>query len=448
MILIVVLLLFLVRVGLKLTLVGMRVSSYAYKRLKRIREDRVGVKKDSAVVAGAKTTVATVGKVAKVSLEIIIGLLDKAIGILNKLLLSMGTVAIIVEAILAFVLVGGAGYFVMFMMDDEENRYDLESHQELVEVIAGVGNQTASTGGTWEDFLDSLFGNSDSDDDTGGGTGGTGGGTGGTGGGTGGTGSSVGTPGWSGNGFALNAMDIYSKYEYDGTGGDAGVSINGVTLYTGIPWEDDGNWYEFSIGAASSYLDYNVGKGLSTRSSVHTDNYNSGSGIVKEGVNCVGIAWMPIFCFLNVNDDGSFSQAYTSGLCNKYYGVVILEKDGVTYYMPVCSGGDNKGHTFPGGLAQTYIAHETTVDLEYGVVSLDAGTNPNDLALLDWDGIDMEGHAVSVEDFRNNWKTAVTYQGAVVGNCGHPSLTIECHANFKSALAGYSIKGYIMHKTN
>ena len=248
---------------------------------------------------------------------------------------------------------------------------------------------------------------------------------------------------WNGDGFELNAMDIYKAYSFS-TGSVAGQTINGVKLYDSIPWSDDGNWYKFSVNAASDYLEYNVGSPIKAGSSFHIDNYNSASPITKNGVSCMGIAWMPIFCFINTNEDGSLASAYDSSVCDQYYGAVILEKNGNTYYMPICSGGDNKGHTFPGGLAQTYIGNGTVADLNKGTLTINAG-GATDQSMLKWNGSPMHGKEIGIEDFRNNWSTATTYNGGGMGS--HPALTIETHKNFANALSGYTIKGYVIHKS-
>ena len=247
---------------------------------------------------------------------------------------------------------------------------------------------------------------------------------------------------WTGDGFELNAMDVYTAYTFN-KGSETGITINGVKLYSNIPWQFDGNWYKFSVNAASDYLEYNLGSPIKAGSSFHIDNNNSASPINKNGVDCMGIAWIPIFCFINTNEDGSLASSYGDSVCEKYYGAVILENNGNTYYMPICSGGDNKGHTFPGGLAQTYIGNGTVADLSNGTVKINAGGSV-DQANLKWNGSPMHGMEIDIDDFRSNWSTATTYNGGGMGS--HPSLTIETNKVYVNALAGYNIKGYIIHK--
>lgn len=250
---------------------------------------------------------------------------------------------------------------------------------------------------------------------------------------------------WDGDGLALNAMDMYSKVSYTGVGSKVGsININGVNLYTGIPWADDGNWYQLDTSSVSSYLSKNLGKPLQGGSAFHTDNNNSSSPRNMAGVNCAGISWTPIFCFLNVNDDGSFSASYDRALCNKFYGVVILSKDGKKYYLPICSGGDNKGHTFPGGMVQTYIGNSTRLNMSSGVIKIDSSNNATDQAKITWNGQRAHGMEISFSTFKSSWATAVKYGNGGMGS--HPQLTIETHSNFKNALDGFSIDGFIIHK--
>lgn len=248
---------------------------------------------------------------------------------------------------------------------------------------------------------------------------------------------------WTGNGFELNAMDIYKSYSFSSSGSASNIVINGVQLYNDMPWKDDGNWYKFSVNAASDYLEYNLGSPIKAGSSFHTDNNNSDSPINRNGIDCMGIAWMPIFCFIDTNADGSLASTYDGDVCDLFYGVVILENNGKTYYMPICSGGDNKGHTFPGGLAQTYIGNGTVADLNKGTVTINAGGS-TDQALLEWNGSPMHGTEIDIEEFRKNWSTSTTYNGG--GMSHHPALTIETNKAFAKKLSSYTIKGYIIHK--
>lgn len=256
-----------------------------------------------------------------------------------------------------------------------------------------------------------------------------------------------GEPGtWTGDGLQANALDFYDQVRFGRKGVATGININGVQLYNGIPWDDDGNWYKLDTGAVSDYLEQNLGKSLTTSSSVHTDNYNTSSPISHNNVSCMGIAWQPIYCFCDISEAGGFSPGYSGSLCNQYYGVAILEKDGTEYYIPICSGGDNKGHTWPGGFVQTYVGNGTTLNTDTNTITISSG-GATDQANCLWGDQRIHGLSLTMDAFVGGWKTEMGYQHARnIGSSGHPMLSLETHRNFKEALAGYEVKGFIIHK--
>lgn len=250
---------------------------------------------------------------------------------------------------------------------------------------------------------------------------------------------------WSGSGLQARAMDFYSSYSYTGKGSSTNISVNDVKLYNGIPWSDDGNWYELNIDSVNSYLTSNIGKPLQGASSFHADDYNEKTAKHMNGVPCARISWMPIFCFCDVDESGGFSPAYTTSLCNQdsRYGVVVLEKNGERFYLPVCSGGDNKGHTWPGGIVQTYIGNGTRYDSSTGKIVISSG-GALDQKAVTWGGVKAHGMTMTMSEFVSGWAGNVKYNGG--GMNAHPSLTVELPTVYKNALTGYKIVGFIMHK--
>ena len=250
---------------------------------------------------------------------------------------------------------------------------------------------------------------------------------------------------WSGSGIALKAMDFYTPVKFDTKGTATSVNINDVKLYTGIPWDDDGKWYQLNTDSVKSYVKTNLGKELSSDSSAHIDQNNSSTKISKNGVDCAGIAWFPIFCFSDINEDGSIAKNYSKSLCNQYYGVAILEKGGSTYYLPICSGGDNKGHTWPGGLVQTYVGNGTRYNNSSDIITFNSGGTQDTKDCL-WGSNKISGMTMSMSEFVGGWGTQMGYQNPKnVGRIGHPMLTIEANKSYQKALSGYSIKGFIIH---
>lgn len=247
---------------------------------------------------------------------------------------------------------------------------------------------------------------------------------------------------WQGDSLAFSALDMYDKYNYTGKGTAVVSLTNGVSLYNGIPWADDGTWYQLDLDSVSRYLNSVLNKTLNFRSSLHTDNYND-VAVSKDSVVCAGIAWLPIYSFCSFTDSGTFSPAWSGSLAGsgKCYGVAILEKNGTTYYLPIASGGDNKGHTWPGGLAQTYIGNGTRVSGNN--ITFNSG-GASDRAALKWDDKLMHGLTVSSSDLKSGWATLCKYNGG--GMTSHPSITIETTTEMIQALSGYSVKGFIIHR--
>lgn len=250
---------------------------------------------------------------------------------------------------------------------------------------------------------------------------------------------------WSGESLAFEAMDMYNKFTYTGKGTEIINLGSGVKLYSGIPWSDDGTWYQLDLNDVNEYYKKNLGAEIVEKTGFHYDNHND-KGVSKDGVICAGISWLPIYSFLSLDEHGK----NTNGNWNNHmvsegpdrYGVVILEKNAQTFYLPIASGGDVKGHTWPGGFLQTYIGHNTK--LEDGILTLDGGYSSADHRDCRWNGTSIHHMKISMSEFVNGWKTNMTYQGTSMAN--HPHYSIELHNDFVKQLKGYKIKGYIIHK--
>lgn len=265
------------------------------------------------------------------------------------------------------------------------------------------------------------------------------------------SGSSSGGNTWDGDGLQLKADDMYSHYKFTGVGSvtDPAISINGVNLYSGIPWSDDGNWYELNLTAVSNYLNKNLGTPLSNKTAFHTDNYNTSNPIKKNDIFCAGIAWMPIFCFCDVDNTGAYNPGYSGTLAGgeDRYGVAVLEKNGQKFYFPICGGGDNKGHVWPGGLVQTYVGNGTTLDMNSGMIKFSSGGNKSDIIGCKWGNEQINGKEMSLKDFVDGWKTKMNYNGALATKEGHPMLSLELNSAYiNSGLKEYKIVGFIMHR--
>ena len=258
---------------------------------------------------------------------------------------------------------------------------------------------------------------------------------------------------WNGEGLAMNATDMYDTFTFDGKGARTNINVNGVYLYTGIPWSNDSKWNILNQNSVNDYLKKNLGVGLREGSSFHTDNNNGKTPRNIQGVNCAVVSWMPIFSFINSTDTGNLS-GWSGTIAESGYGVVILEKNGQTFYLPICGGtvasgashGDNKGHIWPGGLVQTYIGSGTKLNTSTGNITISSGRRQSDIRLLKWGSDLMHNKTMSLSEFQLNWKVKASYNGVNLYRAGHPQFTVETNSIYQNAFNGYAIKGFIMHK--
>ena len=156
--------------------------------------------------------------------------------------------------------------------------------------------------------------------------------------------------------FATDPHDFLFKVSF-GSGASVVGSIDGVDLYNGMPFNDDGHWYKFDYDAVNSYTQSAVGSNCKI-GTVYQDDYNVGSQ-VRDGVTCHNIAFCGMMACLGSDDTGIVNPGFGSSNNPYYYGVAVFEKDGLLYYWPVCAK-DNAGHGFPGGVAHTLINSQTS----------------------------------------------------------------------------------------
>lgn len=231
------------------------------------------------------------------------------------------------------------------------------------------------------------------------------------------------------NGLSFKATDMTKSVNF-ATGSSTGISIDGVPLYSGNPWTKTSGWYGLDKNKADSYLNKYLGTSYETYSGAHTDNNSSRSNITVDGVTCFPISWYPIMSMCDVENGSPVGWSRSSA--NKWKGVAILEKGGNTYYLPICSGGDNKGHTWPGGFAQTYITNGTTANSTSVVIPRSDGN------AIKWNGSVINSNSFTYSELLN-YSTALTYNG---GSVSSPKLGIEANSAKTGALRGYTLLGF------
>lgn len=252
--------------------------------------------------------------------------------------------------------------------------------------------------------------------------------------------------GYAGGSLSFNPYDMYNKFSLGQ--GQIVSTVNGIPLYDGLPWADDGKWYQLNTDAVNAYCQEWLGKGLSGDSSWHNDPNLVHNTVDKDGVTSMLIAVYPIFAFCPISDGGN-PTGWTINMAAKAKAVAILEKDGKTFYLPMGSGTqtgyyDNKGHTWPGGLVQTYIPNASVVNNNSVVIQGD-----DNRGKLKWNGtcISQMTTPIPLTDFTSLWSTVVTYKGAIVG-ATHPMLSIETTSSNKNAFKDYKIVGFLAHDFN
>lgn len=248
---------------------------------------------------------------------------------------------------------------------------------------------------------------------------------------------------WSGDGFAFIAMDAYESFNYQASATSLTKLSNGVELYTAIPWGDDGNWYRMKVGVVNDYVSKNLGKGLVTGTTCHKDDNNSASAKSINGINCLQVAWYPIHSFKDTQENGQIAGGWNGSDTQGRYGVAILEKGETTYYLPITAGADSKGHTYPGGMVQTYIGSNS--ELVNGNVVINSG-GASDQKYVTWGNSPAHNQSIPIDDFRSGWSSNTGYNGSSVTS-GHPSLSLEVNSVLANEInkANYNLVGYIIH---
>ena len=240
-------------------------------------------------------------------------------------------------------------------------------------------------------------------------------------------------------GLKQDAMNFYDVYS-DSTGNVVDTLSTGVDIYDGLPpWS--GSCYKLNTGKCNKYVEEYVGvasKGFTT-----AKDDNNTKLVVKESINAAGISAFPILAFCNIDDYGqSINWEYTTASTIK--GAAILSKGGKTYYMPCTSGGDNKGHTWPGGVSQTCLSNKGSY----------SGDGTNHTWTFNTDGGNLEGELinkpVTLSDIKTKYPTGgvIQHWRGGSGPFTQPQFNLETHSDNLSSLntKGYALIGFLSWK--
>ena len=226
-----------------------------------------------------------------------------------------------------------------------------------------------------------------------------------------------------------DAMEFFDKCG-GGTGNVVTTLGNGVSLYDGLPW--GGNAYKLNVGKVNTYIQTFLNQGVSHTMAV--DNKCKYAGTNVDGINATSAAGYPILSFCHINEAG-VPENWAASTRPRKFCVILKDSGGKTVYMPcTCqsgSGFDAKGHTWPGGLCQTFLS-------------------TGESKMNDWyfnsDGGHIHGEII--EKHLNNTSIIKDKYGQVTYGTGKvfPQINLELNESVKNELSGYTVVGFIAYK--
>jgi len=248
------------------------------------------------------------------------------------------------------------------------------------------------------------------------------------------------------SGFAFKAEQFYTKVNFS-KGSSTSVNIGGAMLYNSIPWEDDGNWYKLDYDKCNSYINSIMNCTLKI-GRINEDSAPRNRGCVNiGGISTHHMTWSPLMAWLDGREDGRMdsSTGWTSGRAAKYHGVAVFEKGGQLYYWPITSG-DNMGHMWPNGVAQTMVPGSSSYNSATGKVSIG-------LWDINWDGkssgtitVDYKSDILSGDLYTKHIGYSRYKPPAYAASMPdyHCEMELACKSAFESG--GYKFKYFIIHK--
>jgi len=136
------------------------------------------------------------------------------------------------------------------------------------------------------------------------------------------------------------------------------LGTTGVSLYDGLPWESNGKAFELNNDRVKEYEKAILGK--DTSFSIAQDNYCQKTNQDIDGVLSADVAALPILAFREIDDAGVPLNWNQNTRPRKLAAILKRKSDGVRFFLPcTCTpNGDAKGHTWPGGVAQTFLSND------------------------------------------------------------------------------------------
>lgn len=183
------------------------------------------------------------------------------------------------------------------------------------------------------------------------------------------------TPGVS---IDVDASQMYQSITVNSSTGS--VMSNGLPFHNGWPSEwGDGNvtfinwpglvnkWYE----DAGQIIGTNSDDIRKQNFSVASDGYCSDQLEDVNGVTSLPMCYYPAMCIPNYYERSFAGEnvPWSTSIASSYYACLVFENDtGDTAYLPITQS-DNKGHTSPGGILQTWVKYAPDGDGTWGIAN-------------------------------------------------------------------------------
>lgn len=141
--------------------------------------------------------------------------------------------------------------------------------------------------------------------------------------------------------------------------------VSGLPIYNGWPWGSatatvcdpfamrDQLIQDIAVAAGTSIDDIRK----NTNVQVVVDSYCADDLINVNGIDCMPLCFYPAWVDTDYYEKSWAGQnpAFSTAMADSVYACLVLEDNaGNNWYLPVRQS-DNKGHTFPGGVAQTFL---------------------------------------------------------------------------------------------
>lgn len=165
--------------------------------------------------------------------------------------------------------------------------------------------------------------------------------------------------------YQIRYGDFYSTLTLKA--GTTHTDVNGIPLYSEWPWGSDSVNVRFcDIRAMHDTLVSDIADTLgidvsnvrhNTTLSVDSDRYVGSSITDVDGVGCVPMCFYPAWVSTDyyTRSWALENPAWSSSMAASVYACLVLEdSSGSNFLIPIVQS-DNKGHTFPGGVNQTFI---------------------------------------------------------------------------------------------